>query len=139
MKFKVGEFLTTRNGCKAMLYKITEGSLAGVLEYPPGVWKQNVWEATGMQYSPIYGKSEFDLIGEWVEPVEKHPAEDWIRDQKIMVCQPDGVWFKRFFAYFDKTNKIVYAFDGGQTSWTTNSQTAWMEARLPTDEELERN
>lgn len=65
------------------------------------------------------------------------PVIDWSKvkvDTKVRVSNGDGiVWARRHFAKYEDGK--VYAFDGGQTSWTTNKYSAWNNAVLVEESE----
>ena len=76
------------------------------------------------------------LMEEYEEPEE--PKIDWSNvevDTPILVRDFEGSdWFRRHFAKYE--NGTVYAWDGGDTSWTANNMTtAWQCAKLAESEE----
>ena len=59
------------------------------------------------------------------------PEIDWSKvkvDTPILVSDNGINWFKRHFARYE--NDKVYAFDGGNTSWTVGRATSWEHAKL---------
>lgn len=78
------------------------------------------------------------LLEEYEEPEEpEEPKTDWSKvevDTPILVrdyeCQ---VWFRRYFAEYK--DGVVYAWNGGGTSWSVNIMTDWKYAKLAESEE----
>ena len=76
------------------------------------------------------------LMEEYEEPEE--PEIDWSKvkiDTPIMVRDFEGSdWFRRHFAKYE--NGTVYAWDGGDTSWSGGDvMTMWKYAKLAESEE----
>ena len=75
------------------------------------------------------------LLEEYEEP--KEPEIDWNKvevDTPILVRVSEDVkWIKRYFAKYE--NGLVYAWNGGATSWTVYNMSAWKYAKLPESEE----
>ena len=75
------------------------------------------------------------LLEEYEEPEE--PETDWSRvevDTPILVRDFEGSdWFRRHFAKYE--NGTVYAWDGGDTSWSEENVSAWRYAKLAESEE----
>ena len=76
------------------------------------------------------------LMEEYKEPEE--PAVDWSKvkvDTPILVRDFEGSdWFRRHFAKYE--NGTVYAWDGGDTSWSGGDvMTMWKYAKLAESEE----
>lgn len=78
------------------------------------------------------------LMEEYEEPEE--PDTDWSKvevDTPILVkAIDDSKWKKRYFAKYE--GGVVYAWDGGKTSWTANDDEcviAWNFAKLAESEE----
>ena len=76
------------------------------------------------------------LMEEYEEPEE--PETDWSKvevDTPILVRDFEGSdWFRRHFAKYE--NGTVYAWDGGDTSWSgADVMTAWKYAKLAESEE----
>lgn len=74
------------------------------------------------------------LLEEYKEPQE--PETDWSKvkvDTPILVkAIDDNKWKKRYFAQYK--NGIVYAWDGGKTSWNKDCMTSWKHAKLVEDQ-----
>ena len=76
------------------------------------------------------------LMEEYEEPEE--PETDWSKvevDTPILVRDFEGSdWFRRHFAKYE--NGTVYAWDGGDTSWSGGDiMTMWKYAKLAESEE----
>ena len=76
------------------------------------------------------------LMSEYTEPEE--PEVDWSKvevDTPILVRDFEGSdWFRRHFAKYE--NGTVYAWDGGDTSWSGGDiMTMWKHAKLAESEE----
>lgn len=79
------------------------------------------------------------LLEEYEEPEEpEEPEVDWSKvevDTPILVRDFEGSdWFRRHFAKYE--NGTVYAWDGGDTSWSGGDiMTMWKYAKLAESEE----
>ena len=79
------------------------------------------------------------LLEEYEEPEEpEEPKTDWSKvevDTPILVRDFEGSdWFRRHFAKYE--NGTVYAWDGGDTSWSGGDvMTDWKYAKLAESEE----
>ena len=75
------------------------------------------------------------LLEDYEEPEE--PETDWSKvevDTPILVRVAEDVkWIKRYFAKYE--NGLVYAWNGGATSWTVYNMSAWKYAKLADSEE----
>ena len=75
------------------------------------------------------------LLEDYEEP--KEPETDWSKvevDTPILVRVTEDVkWIKRCFAKYE--NGLVYAWNGGGTSWTVYNMSAWKYAKLAESEE----
>ena len=75
------------------------------------------------------------LLEEYEEP--KEPEIDWSKvevDTPILVKDgEDGKWIRRYFAKYE--NGVVYAWNGGCTSWSEDVMTGWEHAKLAESEE----
>ena len=75
------------------------------------------------------------LLEDYEEP--KEPEIDWSKikvDTPILVkAIDDDKWKKRYFAKYE--NGIVYAWDGGKTSWNKDCVAGWKYAKLAGSEE----
>ena len=75
------------------------------------------------------------LLEDYEEPEE--PEIDWSKvevDTPILVKAVDNnKWKKRYFAKYK--DGVVYAWDGGKTSWNKDCMTSWKYAKLAEDEE----
>lgn len=133
--FEAGKFYTTRSGLQAIIYEVAQG-LAGAARLGELSWLDCHWRLDGS--CPL--DDRFDLIGEGVAPKPKHPAEDWVVDQKIMCLQRNnGRWYPRHFSHYDKETGKVYTFGGTSSSWSVGGKGVVEEldgVRLPTEEEL---
>lgn len=81
-------------------------------------------------------------IEKWAN-AEYVPFVDWSNvavDTPIFVSDSNFtakiIGVKRHFAKYE--DGIIYAFENGQTSWTTDKVNGWEYARLATDEELKK-
>ena len=52
-------------------------------------------------------------------------------DDKILVSHDGVQWFGSHFKYYNPDNKLVYAFTGGRTLWTTKEAKGWRYVKLP--------
>nr|DAT90051.1 MAG TPA: hypothetical protein [Bacteriophage sp.] len=84
----------------------------------------------------------FDRTDNWLFSEYKEPEVDWSKvkvDTPILVRDMEGdEWTKRYFAKF--IDGIVYAWMGGATSWTADSEyrmNFWKYAKLAESEEQE--
>ena len=68
----------------------------------------------------------------WLMEQYKEPETDWSKvevDTPILVKAVDnGKWKKRYFAKYE--GGVVYAWDGGKTSWNKDCVTSWNYAKL---------
>lgn len=75
------------------------------------------------------------LLEDYEEP--KEPEIDWSKipvDTPILVkAIDDGKWKKRYFAKYE--GGVVYAWDGGKTSWNKDCVASWKYAKLAEGEE----
>lgn len=77
------------------------------------------------------------LLEEYEEPEE--PEVDWSKvevDTPILVRNSEYAttsWVRRYFAEYK--DGIVYAWNGGKTSWTTDNTYPWKYAKLAENEE----
>lgn len=75
------------------------------------------------------------LMEEYEEPEE--PEVDWSKievDTPILVkAVNDSKWKKRHFAKYE--GGVVYAWNGGKTSWSKDCMTSWEHAKLVESEE----
>ena len=75
------------------------------------------------------------LLEEYEAP--KEPETDWSKvevDTPILVkAIDDGKWKKRYFAKYE--GGVVYAWDGGKTSWNKDCVASWQYAKLAESEE----
>lgn len=73
---------------------------------------------------------------EWCESEYIDQLIDWSKvpvDTPILVRDSqDNKWFRRHFANFK--DDYVYAWDDGQTSWSSLDTVEWAYAKLPEDE-----
>ncbi len=73
----------------------------------------------------------------WLMEEYEEPQVDWSKvevDTPILVSiDEDEEWVRRYFAKYE--NGVVYAWDGGRTSWTEDYMTSWKLAKLAEDEE----
>ena len=72
----------------------------------------------------------------WYLEEYEEPEVDWNQvevDTPILVKHSESArWHKRYFAKFE--NGLVYAWNNGETSWTTVAMTDWNYAKLAEDE-----
>lgn len=75
------------------------------------------------------------LLEDYEEP--KEPEIDWSKipvDTPILVkAIDDDKWKKRYFAKYE--GGVVYAWDGGKTSWNKDCVASWKYAKLAEGEE----
>ena len=73
----------------------------------------------------------------WLLEDYKEPETDWSKvevDTPILVkAIDDGKWKKRYFAKYE--GGVVYAWDGGKTSWNKDCVASWNYAKLAESEE----
>ena len=74
---------------------------------------------------------------EWLNSEYVEPPVDWSKvavDTPILVrnCE-EGIWKKRYFAKYE--DNMVYAWDGGATSWSADRSIYWKMAKLAESEE----
>ena len=74
---------------------------------------------------------------EWLNSEYVEPPVDW---SKVAVYTPilvrnceEGIWKKRYFAKYE--DNMVYAWDGGATSWSADRSIYWKMAKLAESEE----
>ena len=78
----------------------------------------------------------------WLLEEYEEPEVDWSKvevDTPIMVRDDGDKWVRRYFAKYE--DGIVYAWEGGRTSWTSTSWTKcdvtkWDHAKLAESEEV---
>ena len=73
----------------------------------------------------------------WLLEDYEEPETDWSKvevDTPILVkAIDDGKWKKRYFAKYE--GGVVYAWDGGKTSWNKDCVASWKYAKLAESEE----
>lgn len=73
----------------------------------------------------------------WLLEEYEEPDTDWSKvevDTPILVkAIDDGKWKKRYFAKYE--GGVVYAWDGGKTSWNKDCVASWKYAKLAESEE----
>ena len=73
----------------------------------------------------------------WLLEDYEEPEVDWSKvevDTPILVkAIDDGKWKKRYFAKYE--GGVVYAWDGGKTSWNKDCVASWKYAKLAESEE----
>ena len=73
----------------------------------------------------------------WLLEEYEEPETDWSKvevDTPILVkAIDDGKWKKRYFAKYE--GGVVYAWDGGKTSWNKDCVASWQYAKLAESEE----
>ena len=73
----------------------------------------------------------------WLLEEYEEPEVDWSKvevDTPILVkAIDDGKWKKRYFAKYE--GGVVYAWDGGKTSWNKDCVASWQYAKLAESEE----
>ena len=78
-----------------------------------------------------------DEIEKWANSEYVEPPVDWSKvavDTPILVRDSEEeVWERRYFAKYE--NNMVYAWDGGATSWSAVRSTYWKMAKLAESEE----
>lgn len=91
---------------------------------------------------PLYNIDCIDLDITFIEEIETmimtwEKPIDWSKvevDTKIFVrSSEDDYWKRRYFAKYE--NGIVYAYDGGNTSWNADFILPWEHAKLWKGEE----
>ena len=89
----------------------------------------------GLACGACYMLKTIWLLEEYEEP--KEPETDWSKvevDTPILVkAIDDGKWKKRYFAKYE--GGVVYAWDGGKTSWNKDCVASWKYAKLAESEE----
>ena len=89
----------------------------------------------GMACGACYMLQTIWLLEDYKEP--KEPETDWSKvevDTPILVkAIDDGKWKKRYFAKYE--GGVVYAWDGGKTSWNKDCVASWNYAKLAESEE----
>lgn len=79
MKFEVGKFYRTRDGRKAQIFMLDNGSgLMFGARLDTEVWSPSTWNKNGTW---AIGSHEKDLISEWREPI-KYSVELWGNEWK---------------------------------------------------------
>ena len=73
----------------------------------------------------------------WLLEEYEEPEVDWSKvevDTPILVkAIDDGKWKKRYFAKYE--GGVVYAWDGGKTSWNKDCVASWQYAKLAESED----
>ena len=67
----------------------------------------------------------------WLYEEYHEPAVDWSKvevDTKVLVSDDGEQWHKRYFAKYE--NGMVYCWNNGATSWTTNLMEVWEYTKL---------
>ena len=85
-----------------------------------------------------HGKGDCnDMIEKWANSEYVEPPVDWSKvavDTPILVRDREkGIWKKRYVAKYE--DKMVYAWDGGATSWSADRSIYWKMAKLAESEE----
>ena len=103
----------------------------------PNILKSEV--CGGLACGACYMLQTIWLLEDYEEPEEpEEPEVDWSKveiDTPILVRDFEGSdWFRRHFAKYE--NGTVYAWDGGDTSWSGGDvMTDWKHAKLAESEE----
>ena len=75
----------------------------------------------------------------WLLEDYEEPETDWSKvevDTPILVRDIEyNRWIKRYFAKYE--NGLIYAWNGGATSWSTDAITDWAYAKLAEMEDTE--
>ena len=75
----------------------------------------------------------------WLLEDYEEPESDWSKvevDTPILVRDIEyNRWIKRYFAKYE--NGLIYAWNGGATSWSTDAITDWAYAKLAEMEDTE--
>ena len=75
----------------------------------------------------------------WLMEEYEEPETDWSKvevDTPILVRDIEyNRWIKRYFAKYE--NGLIYAWNGGATSWSTDAITDWAYAKLAEMEDTE--
>ena len=92
----------------------------------------------GLACGACYMLQTIWLLEDYEEPEEPKEHEvDWSKvevDTPILVkAIDDGKWKRRYFAKYE--GGVVYAWDGGKTSWNKDCVTSWKHAKLAESEE----
>lgn len=86
-----------------------------------------------------HGKGCNYAIEKWANSEYVEPPVDWSKvavDTPILVRDIEiESWRKRYFAKYE--NGIVYAWDGGATSWSAERSTSWKMAKLAESEDAD--
>jgi len=105
MKIEVGKLYRTRNGRKVRIYATNvEGELPihGAFYYPEdSLWEVNAWREYGIDGDY---ESDFDIIGEWKEPLDFDPdcLPAWA---KWITMDEDGEWL------WHEDEPVIYNLD----------------------------
>lgn len=99
--------------------------------------------------SPVYHRCTYSdttldkiiiLTMLWLDEEYEAPEVDWSKvkvDTPILVSVDGNRWHHRYFAEY--CDGIVYAFDDGATSWTSNEKTGWEYAKLAESQKPEHD
>lgn len=109
MKIEAGKLYRTRNGMKVRIYATdVDGELPihGAFYYPENsLWEVNAWRENGIDgdYEP-----DFDIIGEWKEPLDFDPDclpawAEWI----ALESYGEWLWYRDEPAIYDDLNTWV--------------------------------
>lgn len=77
------------------------------------------------------GKTCYEVIDEWADEEYIEQEVDWSKvavDTPILVSDDIENWYCRHFAKYE--NGLVYAWDAGKTSYTTDATITWEYAKL---------
>lgn len=57
------------------------------------------------------------------------------KDDRVLVSNDGKIWRRRYFEKYDSNQELVYTYNDGTTSWTSNYDGSWTYAKLPKPEE----
>ena len=106
----------------------------------PAICKEIKCEECDFYESDLCKGSTYNFR-EWLNSEYVEPPVDWTKvpvDTPILVrdCE-EGIWKKRYFAKYE--DNMVYAWDGGATSWSVSASgnmVGWKFAKLAESEDV---
>lgn len=79
-----------------------------------------------------------ELLKEWLEKEYEEPriqpeVKKLKKDDRVLVSNDGKIWRRRYFEKYDSNQELVYTYNDGTTSWSSNYDGSWKYAKLPED------
>ena len=72
---------------------------------------------------------------EWLEKEHEEPriqpeVKTLKQDDRVLVSNDGKIWRRRYFEKYDSNQELVYTYNDGTTSWSSNYDGSWKYAKL---------